>query len=365
MSLVSAPLYAAESGTSSAPKRDAAEFRQRKSVEVAKALVGSWNGVSFSRDGEPFKRIAPKDASIELPNRYVYSFDFRSPAENVHNELSNVRARTGPPRWLVDATKTPMEFFLVTGNGRDVSLDRSAVFQLEGDTLTWRVVDQGESPPFTLTTKKGDGHIVVRLEKRRENREAGKSTRTDEGKRPRARRSRHKEVPDKRDTRGAPRDKKGSRDLPQDASVFAGEKSSKVAKALSGNWIGVSFSRDGKPFQPIGPKGARLSLPNRSMYLFKIETPGGDAGQSGSGFKLGRLCWGVDATKTPMEFFIIAGLPKLAAERMAIFELHGDDLTWCIVATSEKPPLSLTTKKGDGHTVVRFRREKGKKRGDP
>jgi hypothetical protein len=50
----------------------------------------------------------------------------------------------------------------------------------------------------------------------------------------------------------------------------------------------------------------------------------------------------------------VAGRPL---QTKAIYEIHGDRLTYCVAAPGQPRPTRYTTKQGDGHTLVSLRRQ--------
>jgi hypothetical protein len=338
---------AVEPEASNAPP-DPAVFVQPKSIEVANALIGNWIGLSYSRNGQPFKPIPPKLATLSLPSRQSHSFRVFSGRESGRSFPS--------PEWSVDATKTPMEFFIARVN-------RTAVFQLDGDKLTWCQVGSDDRPPFSLVTKEGDGyHVVVRFIRAGKHLPDAKAWALDGDKQP----AEGSKRPGKTSDRAGPEQKPVSPttapESPDASAVFNQERSREAADALIGLWAGGSYSQNGEPLQPLGPKAARLKLPNRHFYAYDFvganPTAGNRTGliEVHAGTRPPSL-WVVDGTKTPMQFLFITGEGKDRSSQIhAVFELEGDNLTWRLVDFEERPPFTLTTKPGDGHTVVRFRR---------
>jgi hypothetical protein len=148
---------------------------------------------------------------------------------------------------------------------------------------------------------------------------------------------------------------------------------------ILGDWIGVSCSQNGMPFQKLGPKeSAKLRL-RPWDFTMSAQLESGRILESNRLQTMDVFNWFVDDSAAPMEVWDAADekdLPferstrenmqqrswetpdqkgKIPPHRRAIFRLDGDELLWCMVGSDEKPPFTLAPKKGDGHTIVRFR----------
>ncbi len=128
-------------------------------------LYGKWIGESYERNGKPSTAFRRNQRASLTLNAFSREFE----VVFAKFDQSKTVETSFDKDHVVDFTTTPMRFYRLINPGSDEEPREKrliAIFQLEGDRLTWcRIRGEEEMgddrPPLELTTREGDFRTIV------------------------------------------------------------------------------------------------------------------------------------------------------------------------------------------------------------
>jgi uncharacterized protein (TIGR03067 family) len=128
----------------------------------------------------------------------------------------------------------------------------------------------------------------------------------------------------------------------------AGEDASKKdLAALQGDWAAVSFVIDGTKLSDDEAQSIFRTIKGNEYTLFLFSKP------------LTRGTFQIDAAKKPRAIDVLAADgPAKGKTVLGIYELQGDRLQICTAQPGKDRPADFLAKKGSGHTLQVWEREK-------
>jgi uncharacterized protein (TIGR03067 family) len=127
----------------------------------------------------------------------------------------------------------------------------------------------------------------------------------------------------------------------------ADDASKKDLEKLQGDWVGVSYMRDGEKADPDDAQSLFRTIKDDTYTISRFDK------------QIGKGTFTIDATKKPKTIDAYPGGSKDKNKVVrGIYELKGNTLKICSAAPGKDRPTEFTSKEGSGHTLTVWEREK-------